>query len=64
MSKVDKITKAGADRVFKMLAFQYKPVEKNMLKYMNKKNASWYKGLDSAKKMFVLDKYASKFLGL
>lgn len=53
----------NAKKVFEMLGFQYKPLEKKLLKDMPELKAM-YKSMSYAKKIKALDMYAQQVLGL
>ena len=54
--------------VYKMMAFQYKPVEKKMISYLVANGApelvAKYKTMTDNKKVFLLDKFANDILHL
>ena len=54
----------AADKVLKMMAFQYKPVEKHLLAHVDKEAQEKYKKLSSARKIYVLDGWAAEFMNL
>ena len=52
-----------SDTVYKMLAFQYKPLEKKLLEFAPPYIIKKYEKLPTTKKIMVLDKFAYQ-LGL
>lgn len=50
-----------AAAVFKMLAFQYKPIEKALKKMATPEDWKMYQGFSAAKKIRVLDRVAYQF---
>lgn len=50
--------------VYKMLSFQYKPVERHMFARITPDQVKLYKRLPATRKISILDKWADKFMGL
>jgi len=54
-------TKDSAKKIFDMLAFQYRPMEKMLLRGLDQETAQKYQLLPYSRKIAILDMMASKF---
>jgi len=59
MTKNEKAKQAGT-LIYKMLSFQYKPIEQRLKKALDKKNWDKYNKMSAGAKMMFLDKIAQK----
>jgi len=55
---------SAADNVYKMLKFQYKPVEAHIKAHVTAAQWKMYKVLEPARKIMICDKWAAEFMGL